>query len=473
MLTWTTLYLISNWVIRMAMLVYVPQRRTPAAARAWLLLIFFLPWAGLALYALVGRIYVSRRRIEQQQRASQMIQTVQRQMQTPEPHLYAALPENLRSAVGLAASLGDFVAVGGNCCELLPGYEVPLARLLDDIDQALDSVHMMSYIFEDDATGRRVADALIGAARRGVRCRVLMDAVGSRQALKHLASGLRQAGVEALATLPVGLFRRNVARFDLRNHRKIVVIDGGVAYTGSQNMVEPEFVSGCPNEELVVRITGPVVDQFQAVFLGDWYFETGKVLDAPGLFPEHPPTGATSAQVLPSGPGYGRQNTKELMVALIYAARRRIVLATPYFVPDEPFLQALQTAVRRDVAVHLVLPSRSNQRVTHLAQQSYYEGMLEAGVQIHLYGARFLHMKYMSVDDDLALIGSTNIDIRSFALNAEVSLLIYDPEVVARLRAMQERYFAESCLLEIEEWQRRPVAAKIVQNTARLADSLL
>jgi len=453
------------------MLLYVPQRRTPAAARAWLLLIFFLPLAGLLLYGLVGRIYVPRRRIALQRAASHLIRSVQARL--PLPQGTSDLPEALQATARLATQLGDFKLTGGNRVDLYAGYDLPLSMLIADIEEAKESILMLFYIFDDDATGRRVADVLLAAAARGIECKVLMDAGGSRRGLKRLAADLRDGGIAVRAMLPVGLFRRNVARFDLRNHRKIVVIDDSIAYTGSQNIVNAEFIPNCPNEELVARCTGSVVLQFKAVFLADWFFETTELPAEDLVARPIDVTGSTIAQVLPAGPGYGRENTKELMISMIYAARSELVMATPYFVPDQPFLQAVLAASRRGVRVQLLLTKRSNQAVTHLAQKSYYAELLLAGVEIALFDGRFLHAKHMLVDSELVLIGSTNMDIRSFALNAEVSLLCYDRSVAEQLRAVHKQYLASSEKLDPVRWSRRPLRQRLMQNLARLADSLL
>jgi cardiolipin synthase len=455
------------------MLVYVPQKRNPSAARAWLLLIFFLPLPGLLLYSLVGRIYVPRRRLALQRLASERIRAVQERLPAPAAAGPITLPEHIQAAAQLVAQLGDFVAVGGNDVGLLPGYDEPLRRLTEDVEGARRSVHVLYYIFENDEVGRAFTTVLVRAAQRGVEVRVLMDAAGSRRGLRHLAPILRAAGAKVHEMMPVGLFRRNVARFDLRNHRKIAVIDGEIAYTGSQNIVNPEFIPGCPNEELVVRLTGPAVRQLQAVFLADWFFETDEPASDALLPSDTFVTGTTIAQVLPSGPGYGRENTKELMIALIYAARSELTIVTPYFVPDDPFLEAVLAAARRGVYTRLILPRRSNQRVTHYAQQSYYAQLLSAGIHIHLYQGRFLHAKHMTIDDEVALIGSTNMDIRSFALNAEVSLLAYDRSVVTRLHAVCDVYLAQSMTLDGSGWSARPLRQRLFQNVARLADSLL
>jgi cardiolipin synthase A/B len=469
---WSLVYLCSEWIIRFVMLIYVPQRRSAAASRTWLLLIFLLPWPGLVLYALFGRIYLPKRRIEMQERASRRIREVQAQRRIATP-AHPALRPHLQPIARLGQQLGDFEVAAGNSIELLTDYAGAIDRLIADIDAARQSVHLLFYIFEADATGRRVADALVRAAQRGVGCRVLMDAVGSKHGLRALAPGLRKQGVEVQAMLQAGLFRRSAARFDLRNHRKLGVVDGRIGYTGSQNIVNPEFVKGHPNEELLARLTGPVVAQLQAVFLADHFFETGQPLVYQDHFPQLPATGPSPAHLLPSGPGYGRENGQEFIVALLYAARRRVVITTPYFVPDEPILQAIISATDRGVEVHLVVSMHANQLLTQLAQQSFYETLLECGVTIHLYEPHFLHAKLLTVDDDIALLGSTNMDIRSFALNAEINLVVYDAEVVQRMQEIQQRYFAHSERLSAESWKRRPLARKVFQNSARLADSLL
>lgn len=469
---WSIIYLTSEWAIRFIMLVYVPQRRTAAASRTWLLLIFLLPWPGLALYAMFGRIYVPRRRLELQERASARIRTVQAQIKS-RVGVMPALPEYLAHLPLLAAKLGDFEAFGGNHVELLADYGGSIDRLLADIAAARDHVHILTYILGDDATARRFVEALKLAVKRGVTCRLMADAVGSRVGLAALGAELRSAGVEVVKLLPVGIFRHNAARFDLRNHRKIAVIDATVGYVGSQNLVGPDFVPGFPNEELVARVTGPVVAQLQAVLLADRFFETDVSIEAPSLFPEIVPGGTSAAQALPSGPGYNRENAEELLVAMLYAARRRVVITTPYFVPSEPFIEAMRSSARRGVDIRLIVSLHANQPVTQYAQRSYYGDLLSAGIRIHLYRPRFLHAKHLTVDDSIAVVGSTNIDIRSFALNAEISLIAYDPAVVAALMAVQERYLAESDELDLAIWRKRPGSQKVLQNIARLADSLL
>ncbi len=463
------LYLLSEWAVRFIMLVYVPQRRSPAAARTWLLLIFLLPWPGFLLYAIIGRIKFPAWRVARQRTVSGMILEWQGRHPLPAPTSVhgGRVPE-------LVLALGDFRPLEGNTVELLPDYDASILRLVEAIDGARQSVHLLYYIFADDDRGGRVVEALLRARARGVECRVLVDAVGSRKfALVELLKKLLDAGIPAHEALPAGIFRRNAARFDLRNHRKVAVIDNCVGFTGSQNLVNPGFVPGYPNEELVARVTGPAVIQLQAVFLEDWYFETGDLPANPDALEMPVPTGGSAAQVLPSGPGYERENAQELLVHLFHLAQRRIVITTPYFVPDVPFLQALRTAVRRGVEVRLVVAKPVDKWVMGLAQRSYFDELLSAGVHIHLYRPHFLHAKHVSIDDDIAIVGSVNMDIRSFALNAEVALVVYDPAVVTAMRTVQERYFADSVELTSEAWAQRPLWLRVAQNTARLGDSLL
>lgn len=472
MIHWSVIYLISEWVIRLVMLVYVPRQRNAAASRTWLLFIFLLPWPGLIFYGLVGRAYLPKDRIKRQERASQKIRIVQEQMvahRGPRP----SLPPNLTPLAALATRLGDFEPVGGNTVELLTDYAASLDRLVADIEAARHHVHLLYYIYEADAAGRRVAAALERAAGRGVKCRLLLDAVGSKRALRRLGGPLLKKGIEVTPVLPVGLFRRGAARFDLRNHRKIAVIDGRIGYTGSQNINDGQFVRGFPNEEMVARVSGPIVWQLQAVFLADRFLETNTPLDDSEAFIDTIQTGGVIAQAVPSGPGYRHENGQSLMMNFLYAARERVVLTTPYFVPDEPFLEALLSAATRGVSMHLVVSAHANQKLTQLAQRSFYDELLEAGVNIHLYQPRFLHAKYLTIDNDIALIGSANIDIRSFALNAEIGMVVYDAGVVASLRRIQETYFANSALLDAAQWSRRPLVNRTVQGIARLADSFL
>jgi cardiolipin synthase len=470
---WAWIFFLGEWAIRLVMLVVIPFRRTPAASKGWLLLIFFEPLVGLLLYLLIGRAKLPRWQREQLAKLPRAMSRVVERLANHPNIFHPDVGPALSQAVTLTKNLSGSPILGGNAVELLVDYERTIARLIADIDRAANHVHLLFYIFADDHATAPVIEALGRAVKRGVRCRVLADAIGSRAGLRTLRPKLTELGVAVHEMLPLSLLPWRKARVDLRNHRKIAVIDGQVGYTGSQNLVAAEFKEGITYEELMVRVTGPVVLELQYIFAADWFLETNEVLDGEQEFPGPEIAGDVPAQALPSGPGFPTQNNQRLFVALVHGARKQVVLTTPYFIPDEPLLQAMQTAALRGVEVHLVVSEKGDQLLVWLAQQSYYEELLEAGVRIHLYRKNFLHAKHLSVDGAVALIGTSNLDIRSFALNAEVMLMIYDPGVAARLAAEQERYFANCRLLSLAAWRKRSFGRKLAENWARLLSPLL
>jgi cardiolipin synthase len=472
---WGALYVASEWVIRIGALIVVPQRRPPNAARAWLLLIFFLPWPGLLLYSLIGRAYMSRHRLDVQQRIYETIRRVEPRALAGSAMHAPPVSHELLPALRLAERLSEFPVLAGNRFELLPVYDAAIERIIADVDAASNHVHMLFYIFEDDETGRRMAGALERAARRGIAVRVLMDAIGSRRGLKGLGPRLTAAGVEVIAAMPLRLFGRNATRIDLRNHRKIVVVDGAVAFFGSQNIVSAHANRGMTNEEMLVRTTGPIVRHLHAVMLGDRYLETG---DLPPESRELTPaerlhTDAGLAQVVASGPGYNEGTAESVIIALMYGARSRIVLTAPYVIPSDAFLAAMLGAARRGVEVDLIVDRESNKPLVQLAQESFYDAMLAAGVRIHRHTGSFLHAKHISIDEEVALIGSSNLDIRSFALNAEVSVLIYDRAVVADLRRIEAGYLRNVDAVTLQERSSLRLGRRALENIARLNSSLL
>jgi cardiolipin synthase len=459
-----------DWLIRLAALAWIPVRSPPAAARSWLLLVGFVPLLGLPLYLVLGHPWLARQRRERQALASQVIRERQDSLRALRWVPPGSEGEASADIPRLVERLGDFMPTGGNAIELLDQYEQSLASLVADIDAAREEIHLLYYLMFDDQVGAQVCASLKRAAARGVRCRVLLDAVGAKPGLRAFARPLRDSGVEVHAMLAGGLAWRSLSRMDLRNHRKLAVIDRRVGYIGSQNLADAEFVPGRPNRELVARVQGSAVRQLAALFASDWLIETGERLVVNA---DYTSTGAAPAQLLPGGPAYPFQNARNVVVALIQHARHRVVLTTPYFVPDDVTLGALHLAALSGVDVQLVLSQSNNQNLTRWAQRSYYEELLEAGVRIALYRPHFLHAKHLSVDDDIALIGSINLDIRSFALNAEAGLLCYDRGVVERLRAIENEYLADAEILDLDSWRTRPRWRRSVEGIARLADSLI
>jgi cardiolipin synthase len=464
----------AEWSVRIVMLVVLvvnPRKLRPNSTMAWLLVIFFQPWIGLVLYLLIGGRRLPGERLQQRALVEKRIKELNESFKQTPGVMHKKLPEELREIERLAERLGNMPILGGNEVELICDTEQAVARLVADIDRAAGHVHLLFYIFADDATGRSVFEALRRAVGRGVACRVLMDAVASRATLKGLGQEMRAAGIELHGVLPVRFIR---GRADIRNHRKIAVIDGRTAYTGSQNIVDASYGhKDMAWHDMMIRLRGPVVLELQAVFAADWFFESGEILDDDDTFPEPSVVGDTAVQALPSGPSFPVENYQCMVVDSLYNAKNHVTITTPYFVPDEAFLQAIQTAVLRGVKVEIVMPSRFDQVLVGAASRSYYDSLLDAGVDIYLYQKGLLHAKTMSIDNSLALIGSSNFDIRSFVLNFEINLLFYDTDVTRRLRDQQRRYISGSILLAKADWQARPAFKRTAQNIAKLLSPLL
>lgn len=314
------------------------------------------------------------------------------------------------------------------------------------------------------------------AIKRGVTCRVLVDSFGALPFIKKHGDYMIEQGIALHYILPISLFRRHLTRVDLRNHRKIAVIDGRLAYTGSQNIVNSDYgydIEGLIYEELMVRLTGPIVIELQAVFTMDWYVETDEILDGPAYFPQPTVSGTTPMQALPSGPSYDVENFQRMVVALVHDARERVVITTPYLIPDKTFVQAMQTAVLSGVEVFVIVSAKVDQAIVGMAQSAYYEELLAAGVKIYIYGRALLHAKHLSIDNSVALIGSGNMDRRSFELNFEISMLFYDAQAVAMLHAEEARYLEHAEQLLPEVWANRSSKDKFLQDFAKLISPLL
>ncbi len=472
--TWTIVFLGAEWAIRVIMLFVVTRRRRPVVAMAWLLIIFFEPFIGVVLYALIGRQRLPRRRIERHERLLQELQAFDERYSIHDASTNPQLGPESNAAVTLAKKLGYMPIVGGNAVEIMTNAPVVVQRLIDDIDGATCHVHVLFYIFADDATAQRVAEALGRAVRRGVECRVLIDAVGSRPWRRGLRKLLDRERIPWRYALPVNPFRMLLRRLDLRNHRKLAVIDGQYAYTGSQNIVDEGYGrKDLAWRDLMVRLEGPIVAQLQLIFIQDWYFDTNELLDDPRYFPDPKRAGDVPIQTLPSGPSYATENYQRMVVAAVHSAQREIVVTTPYFVPDEVLLQAIEVAELRGVEVKIIVPEKSDQVVVGAASRAYYENLLNLGVDVYLFQDGVLHAKTISIDDTITFIGTANLDVRSFALNFEINLVFYGAQESAILRAVQKEYMAKSRLLTIEEWDKRGRATRLFQDVAKLFSPVL
>lgn len=454
-----------QWGIRFAMLVIVPYRRTPEAARSWLLLIFFLPIPGLILFLLIGSPRFPAWRVDR-------FRTMRAWSDELRDRLCSSgvIVEPGNDVTALAERLGYLPAVEGNNIELIDDYDRVIEGLVADIDGARKHVRILSYIFADDQNGMLVIDALGRAVGRGVDCHVIIDVVGSHHWARGTLAALHQRGVQARAALPFRPLRHRTRR-DMRNHRKLFIIDGEIGYAGSQNIICRDFRPGVVNRELVARVTGPAVVEMTAVFLTDWYLETEQMLDAEPAISA--PAGKCRLQVLPSGADYPLEGFQTLLTWQIDRAQAQVVLVTPYFVPDDSLVSALRTAVVRGVEVHVIVSKVVDQPLVNLAQSSYYDQLLRGGVRVHRYRDYLLHAKSVRIDESLGIVGSSNVDIRSFQLNEEVSLLLIDGPSVASLRKIQDGYLAASDELTLGAWRARSPLRKFVEGGARMVGPLL
>jgi len=468
----TQIYFLIEWTIRLAALFIVPMRRPPTAATAWLLLLFFLPIAGLVLYLFIGRPRMSRERTEKIARLTDTLKPVTSRLAEAEPQGSGNLPAQFASIDQMVHHWRRFPLFDGNRITLLESMDAFAERLAADIDAATDHVHLAFYIAAIDAATRPVFEALIRAAERGVTVRLLVDDFGSKEDMRRLRQ-LRRHGIELARSFPRSKLPHKAARFDLRNHRKLVVIDGRTGYTGSMNLIHPQFRKGLTYLDLMLRIKGPVVLELQAVFAGDWFIETNELLSVEPHFPLPQPAGEESCIGLPSGPEYPEPVLQRLLLGLIHASTERLEIVTPYFVPDEPTLDALKAAARRGVRCELILPETLDHPLVQMAQESYFAELLEVGVQILRHPDRLLHSKLTLCDERLSLVGSANMDVRSSLINAEFGLLCYSDTTARKLTEVVDGYRRQSRPLNAGRWAERHRGRTLAQNLARLTSPLL
>ncbi|PIE55222.1 MAG: cardiolipin synthase [Dethiosulfovibrio peptidovorans] len=466
---------ISSWLIRLCMLAAVPLRHSAGAAMAWLIVIFFWPWPGVILYLAMGSRLLPQKRIQRHQELLKRTSAARGTCRNALCETTPELPPALHRISSLAQSLGHMTIVGGNDGRLIFDAETLSRDVTRDIDRARYTVDLLYYIFSDDNIGGPVMEALIRAARRGVNCRLLLDSVGSSQFIKlGRARWLRTQGIQVVEALPARLFRYHAARFDLRNHRKLAVVDGKIAYTGSHNMIDSHYGhNDLIWRDLSVRLEGPVARQLQAVFLEDWFVETQEEPNLDCLAAPTEYRGSVAVQTVPSGPNYKTENYQRLIVCALHDATNRVVITTPYLIPDESLLQALQVAALRGVTVQMIVPERSDQFFVGHAARSYYEELLNMGVEIHQFQHGLLHAKTMTVDGKLTFFGSSNFDIRSFALNFEINLVFYGEEETQSLLRAQEFFLSRSVQLTSQRWEGRRWIFRPLEGAARILSPLL
>jgi len=448
------------WLAVLVRAVLRPHRE-PASRVAWVLVIALLPGLGILVYILLGETNIGRKRVERTRSVLESLPPAMPASFNSDPRFHSEFPDRTAPLFRMGETINGFSPVGGNTARLTADSNAAIDAMVADMDAAVDHIHLIFYIWLQDNNGLKVVEALKRAAARGVFCRAMADDLGSREMIRSSTwQEMLDAGVQGAAALPIGnpLLRPLHGRIDLRNHRKIVVIDDRITYCGSQNCADPEFrvkPKFAPWVDALMRFEGPIARQNQHIFAGDWMANTDE--DIRDIFEAPVPAGGEGfpAQVIATGPTVRNSAMPEVFETLIYAARSKLVITTPYYVPDESMQGALCAAANRGVDTTMVFPARNDSWIVAAASRSYYRNLLEAGVNIQEYAGGLLHTKSMTVDDDVTLIGSANMDRRSFDLNYENNILFWDADLTAEMRRRQEFYLASSrpvSLGDVDDW---------------------
>ena len=453
--------------------------REPASRMAWVTVIAVTPVAGMVAYALFGEANIGSKRLGRLRGAEEKLPPPAEVGTGTAPDPLPDMPPRFAQLFRVGTSISGFSAVPGNSARLMADSDAGIDAMVADIDAARDHVHLLFYIWLPDTNGRKVVEAMKRAAARGVTCRAMADGLGSRLMTKSEHwQAMSDAGVKVARALPIRFrpFEPLRGRIDMRNHRKIVVIDNAITYCGSQNCADPEFrikAKFAPWVDILLRFEGPIVRQQQQLFAQDWMAHTSEDISALLRAPLEPSTAGFPAQAIGTGPTVRYSAMPEMFEALIYTARRDLFITTPYYVPDEPIQAALCASARRGVKTTMIFPARNDSWIVAAASRSYYTELLNSGVRIFEYVGGLLHAKTLTMDGEITLVGSANIDRRSFDLNFENNVLVFDADLTARVRERQEVYLAASHPVDVDEVADWSMGRRLWNNTVAMFGPVL
>lgn len=446
------------------------ENRNPVKTIAWILVLVFIPIFGVLFYILLGKKFRKKHIISK--RSLRILKTYE--ASAANDFVELPMTETQRSIAKLAVGSCDAAVFENNSLELFTEGKQMFERMFQDIEKAQHHIHFEFYILCPDTIGRRMMDALMKKAREGVEVRMIIDDVGSwKLKRKHLRE-LKEAGVQVNSFLEVGLPFIN-SRVNYRNHRKILIVDGCVGYTGGMNVAD-RYVDGLKWgiwRDTHARLEGSAVLELQKTFLEDWYFVEQVLIEDKCYYPEPKPAGRVMAQTLVSGPDMQWESIMQVFTKAFNLAKKRIYIETPYFLPPESIVTALQSAALSGVDVRLILPYRSDAVVTLYSSYSYFDHMFDAGVKVYLYQPGFIHSKVTVVDDDIAFVGSANMDFRSFEQNFEMNTILYDAEATRQLTEIFEKDLKQSELLDKGVWSERSLWHRLMESLARLFSPIL
>ena len=454
-------------------------RRPVGVAISWLLIIVSFPVIGIILYLTIGERPVGRTLTSKIIRMEKEYAKISKALRQSHEADRALLHRDALAISLLAEAKNGTPVAAGNQIELFTNSLEILQHFIDEIKRAKKSLHMEFYIWALGGDADRVGEALIEASKRGVKCRVLLDSLGSSKWFKsNWPKRFHDANIEVTEALPIQFGRFQFRRADLRLHRKIFLIDGEIAWTGSMNLVDPRTFkqdSGVGEwVDAMVRIQGPVVSQFELTFAYDWSVDNPKVIrfnDRDDLSKKA--VGSALAQEFSSGPVYRDDILYQILLSAILDAREELIITTPYFVPDEGLVQALMAAAYRGVIVRLIVPRLNDSTLVAWSSRSFYSTLLGAGVEIAEFKGGLLHTKSLLIDQRIALFGSVNFDQRSLRLNFEISLIVYDHAFCEQLKTLTNSYLKRSQVINRIGWERRPRWRRLLENSAHLASPLL
>jgi len=465
------------WLFTAAVTLRVAARRNPVSVTlSWLLVIYILPVVGAVLYLMFGELNLGKQRAR---RAEAMVEPFLQSIAsdfaaTKVPPMGGnSLTQGIYQLLATRMGIG---ALGYKQMALLDTPELIFSHLCNDVRAAQQSIHIETYIWFPGGRVDELSEELIKASERGVKVSLLIDHAGSRPFFRSpWRKRLIDAGIEVVPALPVRLLRALAQRIDLRMHRKLVVIDGQIAYSGSMNIADPLYFKKDANVgawiDIMLRLDGPAARGLDKVFAWDWEVETGLRRLEPA--PPSLPACYKWLSILPSGPGVGDDLIGQAVLSSIYRANDSITISTPYFVPSEAIFNALCQAAERGVRVKVLIPERNDSKLVGWASRAFYQRFLEAGGEIHLFRGGLLHTKAMLMDEQLALVGSVNLDIRSLQLNFELTVALFSPEGCASIRQLLDGYQANSHQLQLSDWQERSRASRVLERGVFFLSPLL
>jgi len=456
--------------------IIILERRDPAKTLAWLLILIFLPILGFIFYLTVGRQFRKRRMTAKKKVLNNYIYPLDSTFADGKVE-FPWMTKSKERLINLILNNAEFPVTLHNDVAVLTDGEEIFAAFIEAMTAAKEHIHLETYILRNDNIGGRISELLKAKAKEGIKVRIIFDALGSRALGPAYLSEMRAAGIQIEPFFPVRLpFMQN--RINYRNHRKILVVDGAVGFVGGINIGD-EYLGRDPAigywRDNHLQIKGNAVYFLQRIFLQDWYFITRESLENnfPCLFPVENYPGNRVVQITASGPDTQWETIMQVYYYAIATAQESIYLASPYFIPNESILTALQTAALSGVDVKILLPAKSDHKIVGLAAMSYFEELMETGVEIYLYQQGFLHSKILMIDGLISSVGSANMDQRSFKLNFEVNALIYSEETTKRLERDFRNDLERSEKMSLEAFKERPLTQRILESWTRLFSPLL